>query len=468
MPMLELVDKACFPRIGAGSGLALMTNLHVRLIKPAQMALGALPSVRVCYCGSARRASSKRMKNFGTHSVKLSGLGQPIRETAMGGSTTQDVLLRVIDQIYSSIERPELWPDTIFAIGEFIGGRRDFWTAAEPLLGHSDNVGQRTLDAMSTGCNGTFLLSRADLRVLDEYTEQLGKLIVRFLKIVFMSMLWSQKDVGAREVIGLRMTRRYLQAFDVSGTASAVPSKSGARNFVAALWEDGRLFTGDHLQSMRLLAPHLDRALRLQMRLSATELQTNTVSGVLDRLTLGVILVDRAGQPAWQNRRAKEIVAHSDVLHLSSAGLTGRTPADTRALRELIKGAVSAGTQGVLALPRGETLRPLLLTAISLRPDAVGDPADQFALGVVFISDPERVDNPTIDSLRRAFDLTHREAEMTIAIAHGHGLRAAAAKMGVAVTTARSQLQQAFMKTGTKHQAELAALVRTLTHLRQD
>jgi DNA-binding CsgD family transcriptional regulator len=105
---------------------------------------------------------------------------------------------------------------------------------------------------------------------------------------------------------------------------------------------------------------------------------------------------------------------------------------------------------------------------ISLKSDAQTDASDQFPSGVIFISDPERTDNPTIDSLRRAFGLTYREAEMTIAIAHGRGLKAAAAEMGVAVTTARSQLQQAFAKTGTKHQAELAALVRTLTHLRQN
>ena len=64
---------------------------------------------------------------------------------------------------------------------------------------------------------------------------------------------------------------------------------------------------------------------------------------------------------------------------------------------------------------------------------------------------------------------SYREAQMAVAIAQGHGLQAAADSMGVALTTARSQLQQAFAKTGTKHQAELAALVhRTLTHLRYD
>jgi DNA-binding CsgD family transcriptional regulator len=89
--------------------------------------------------------------------------------------------------------------------------------------------------------------------------------------------------------------------------------------------------------------------------------------------------------------------------------------------------------------------------------------------GVVFISDPERTDNPSVESLRRAFDLTYREAQTAIAIADGHGLQAAADAMGVAPTTVRSQLQQAFAKTGTSHQAELAALVhRTLTHIRHN
>ncbi|HLH86988.1 MAG TPA: LuxR C-terminal-related transcriptional regulator [Xanthobacteraceae bacterium] len=71
--------------------------------------------------------------------------------------------------------------------------------------------------------------------------------------------------------------------------------------------------------------------------------------------------------------------------------------------------------------------------------------------------------------MQRAFDLTYREAQAALAVANGHGLKAAAQTMGVALTTVRSQLQQAFAKTGTKHQAELAALVhKTLTHVRYD
>jgi DNA-binding CsgD family transcriptional regulator len=381
---------------------------------------------------------------------------------------TDEALLPFIDRIYESIERPELWPETIYALGTLIGGRRDFWDAGQSARPPNANP-----NALEAGCHGTFFLSRADLLVLDEYAQQFGELIIRFLKLVFLSTLWSQKDVRAREAIGLRITKRYLQTFEPLLANSASPtSRSAGRNFIAALWEDGRMFSGDNLHSIRLLAPHLDRALRLQMQLNAAGLRADMISGALDCLSLGVVLVDHSGLPLWHNRRAREIMDGSNALRLSSAGLIGRSPSDTHSLREVIKGAVSAGTQGLLAIDRGVDLRPLLLIAIPLKPVGTADAfetSNQTASGVVFLSDPDRNDHPTIVSLRQAFGLTHREAQMAIAVARGHGLKAAAETMGVATTTARTQLQQAFAKTGTNHQAELAALVhRTLTPLRHD
>jgi len=376
--------------------------------------------------------------------------------------------LDCIDRIYGSIERPELWPDPIYAIGEVLGGRRHFWgidhSAQDAGIGSTRNT-----HSLEIGCHGTFFLSRSDLRALDQHAQEFGELIIRFLKIVFLSILRSQNDVGVREAIGLKIAQRYLHAFEpLQGGSASSGSNSVGRKLIAALWEDGRGFSSDNLRWMRFLVPHLDRALRLQMRLSSADIRAGVVSGALDCLAHGVVFVDRSGLPIWLNRRAEEIISHSDALRLSSAGLVGHRPSDTRSLRELIKEAVSAGTQGLLAIRRDDNLRPLLLTAIPLKPIGNLDPAsNDFARGVVFISDPDRTDSPSVASLRRAFDLTYREAQVAIAIAQGHGLQVAADTMGVALTTARSQLQQAFSKTGTSHQAELAALVhRTLTHLR--
>jgi DNA-binding CsgD family transcriptional regulator len=376
----------------------------------------------------------------------------------------EEALLAIVDRVYESVERPELWPETICAVGEFLGGRRHFW-GLDPGTQAPDVDLRAGTDPFAIGCYGTFFLSRMDLEALDEYAQEFGDLIIRFLQIVFLSMLRSQKDVRAREAIGLKMAQRYLQASEAL-QGSPVSSRSVGRKLIAALWEDGRVFSNDNLRWMRLIAPHLDRALRLQLRLNLTDIRADMLSGALDCLAHGVVLVDQSGLPIWHNTRAEEIVNRSDALRLSSSGLVGRRPSDTRSLRELIKEAVLAERQGLLAINRDDG-RPLLLTAIPLKPtggvDFVSDPAR----GVVFISDPERRDSPSVESLRRGFNLTYREAQIAMAIAEGHGLQAAADTMGVALTTARSQLQQVFSKTSTSHQAELAALVhRTLAHLR--
>jgi DNA-binding CsgD family transcriptional regulator len=371
----------------------------------------------------------------------------------------EEDLASLIDRIYASVEQPELWPETIGEIGRIVGGgRADFWSA-DPRHAQA----QYNTTASEAGCHGTFLLSQADLKALDQYAAEFENLIVRFLRLVFLSVLWSQKDISAREALGARMVRRYLQ-----GREAARSDVHAARRLIAAMWEEGRMFDLVHLRYMQLLAPHLDRAARLQMRLNLVTLRSELVSGALDRLTVGVIVVDQAGRKIWYNCKAEEIVRDPEVLAFSGPRLVGKDASSTRSVSELICRAI-AGEPGLLPIER-EDLRPLLLVAAPLRPAGMHDlPArqDEMGYGVVFVSDPDLTDNFTVESLRRAFDLTDREAQTAIAIAHGHGLKTAARAMGVAPTTARSQLQQVFAKTGTNHQAELVALVhRTFTHVR--
>jgi len=362
----------------------------------------------------------------------------------------EKALTSAIDQIYASVEEPELWPETIREIGRLVGGGNHFWSA--------DDV-----TATAAACGQVFQLSRADLRAVDQYTAEFDDLIAQFLRLVFLSVLWSQKDVSAREALGARMAKRYLQGREARGSEVQV-----ARRLIIAMWEDARMVDFRHLHYMRLLVPHLDRAARLQMRLNLLTLRSELASGALDNLTVGVIMVDQAGANIWYNRRAKEIASDPSVLSLSGSRLIGRDASSTRSVRELISRAV-AGEPGLLPIER-DGLKPLLLIATPLRPANTCDlspRSDEIGYGVIFISDPDQTKTINVESLQRAFDLTCREAQTAIAIAHGQGLKTAARSMGVAPTTVRSQLQQVFAKTGTNHQAELAALIhRTFTHLR--
>lgn len=367
-------------------------------------------------------------------------------------------LSALIDRIYASVEQPELWPETVGEIGRLIGRRPDFWSAG-PSVFHS----QPNPSAWEIGCHGSFLLSRADLRALDQYAAEFENLIVRFLRLVLLSVLWSQRDLAAREVLGARMVRRYLHGREASNG-----DVHFAQRLIAAMWEDGRMFDFRGLHYMRLLAPHLDRAARLQMHLNLVTLRSELVSGALDSLTVGVIMVDQTGDKLWQNRRAEEIAGNPEVLTFCGSRLVGRDASSTQSVRELINRAV-AGEPGLLAIERDNS-NPLLLVATPLRPAGmcnVSAQQDEMGYGVVFVSDPDRSDTVKVETIQCAFDLTYREAQTAIAIARGQGLKTAARAMGVAPSTARSQLQQVFAKTGTSHQAELAALIhRTFAHVR--
>jgi DNA-binding CsgD family transcriptional regulator len=376
----------------------------------------------------------------------------------------EDTVSGVVGRIYESVERPELWPETIGAIGSLVGGRRDLWG----LIPGTEDTNAYIL---GTGCHPTVFLSRNDMATLDQYAQEFGDLIAHFLKVVFLSILHPAGDASVREGIGLRMVRRFPQAFEDSQDSLVSSAQTAAwRELLVSLWQDGRAFTRDDVHCMRLIVPHLDRAWRLQMRLSAADLRADMVTGAFDCLNVGTAFVDRSGRFQWLNRRAREILSSSAELRLTrSDQLLGRGPSNTQALRELIAGALSAGKQRFVAVNRDNNVRPLLLVALPLRPSGHLDPSFQLVWGVVFIIDPDRTDNPTVDSLRHAFHLTYREAHVAIAVAQGHGLQAAAAAMGVALTTARSQLQQVFAKTGTGQQAELAALVnRALTVVRHE
>jgi DNA-binding CsgD family transcriptional regulator len=85
---------------------------------------------------------------------------------------------------------------------------------------------------------------------------------------------------------------------------------------------------------------------------------------------------------------------------------------------------------------------------------------------VVLVKDPGDADNANAELLIDLFGLTRRESEVALAVVAGHGLRAAAQQLGIAVTTARTHLQHVFEKTQTQRQSELTGLVLQITACR--
>jgi DNA-binding CsgD family transcriptional regulator len=222
----------------------------------------------------------------------------------------------------------------------------------------------------------------------------------------------------------------------------------------------------EELALLRILVPHLERALALDRHLERLDAERQASEAALDLLEVAVVLVDRTGLPVLLNRRADALVRANDGFGMDRDGLLGATPDSTTALRCCVADAVHTGAGrgtapgGALTLPRPSGRRPLAALVTPIAPERWrATPAAAFA--AVLISDPDTVAAPPATALRRLWGLTGAEAMLAREVAAGRTLRDAAECLGVTVATARSQLARVFAKTGTDRQAELVRVLVT-------
>ena len=219
-------------------------------------------------------------------------------------------------------------------------------------------------------------------------------------------------------------------------------------------------FEDDALTRLDAIGAHLKQALRVQQRIAALEADRAMTIDALDRLSIGVVLLDGNGRPFLVNRAAREIVASADGLTVEKDGLHAGTPAKTAALRKTIADALGAagGAGGAIALPRPSMKRPLEVTVAPLAADPLADGHGRGG-AIVLVDDPERAPDLPVSTLRRLYGLTSAEARVAAALATGATVREIAEGAGVTDHTVRWALKQIFAKTDTRRQAELVSLL---------
>ncbi len=228
-------------------------------------------------------------------------------------------------------------------------------------------------------------------------------------------------------------------------------------------------FEGEDVRLLRLLLPHLRRAMQTRLRLASAGIQHDFALEALDRLSHGVLIVDAQARVVYANSAAEAILRKGDGLAVeaTSRKLRGATSGQTSALHRLVAQAADRGgtlaegeSSGVLRLDR-LTGTPLLLSTAPVRAEVAWNvsprPASLLLIGV-----PEDEAPPAPAHLRALYDLTPAEAAVAGRIALGNGVEATARALRVKPATVRWHLQRVFEKTRTHRQAELARLVERL------
>ena len=209
---------------------------------------------------------------------------------------------------------------------------------------------------------------------------------------------------------------------------------------------------------------HTPGAFRHDSPSGTMEILAPTLTGVLDRLPMGIVMVDQSGRIVFVNRAAEEIIMPADGLVVSAGILRASRPAESIALTQLIKAAALAAAEGgansvgAMKLSRPSMQRALSVVVTPLHRDPL-HVGERWPAAAVFVSDPELVDETPQQVMALIYGLTPAEARFAAALMRGHGLEWAADELKVSINTARTHIKNLFEKTGVRRQGEFIRLV---------
>ena len=223
-------------------------------------------------------------------------------------------------------------------------------------------------------------------------------------------------------------------------------------------------FGEEEVSLVKLLMPHLQRAVSLHRRLADLEKQKTAATDALDCWSLGVVLLDNHGRVLLMNRKAEEIMSQRDGLSLAADGLHAALPSEASVLHRLIQDSIATrmgkggNSGGAVALSRTSSKRAFNLLVTPLFSQKAL-PTQKGAVAAIFLSDPDAREETDAELVRQLFDLTPAEAQLTALLISGEDLKHVAQILQVSMNTARTHLKRVFDKTGTTRQAELVRLL---------
>jgi DNA-binding CsgD family transcriptional regulator len=379
-------------------------------------------------------------------------------------------LLEIIDLIYEAAVDMKAWAAALIAIAGALSAHAAVFELVDPETKKAPLVmaplsepewlpGPCCKDA--EGCSGLVMAPLNEPEWLQTYAERwVSADVLRDRAWIPRAGMVYQLE-GAIPRSGFDRTRFYNEFYvpqRLNFCLATDPSKDRGTAVGTVFFRSagrGR-FASDDEGLLRALGPHLQRAVALNLRLGRLQMERDGAVEMLNRCEHGAILVDAGARILFVNNAAEALLGTGDGLRGKAGRLAAATQAKTMALRGLIASEADGIPGGVLALPCRDGRR---LAALVLPLRAETNWLAERPAAIVFVKDPAAEPLPSAAAIRRLFDLTPTQAALAREILQGDGIEAAAGRLGIARSTARTHLLEVFQKTGTSRQAELVRVL---------
>lgn len=383
----------------------------------------------------------------------------------------------VLHHIYACSIDPSGWPRAVGAIANLLGAR---WAVLFTFMHGPENG----------GFCFTHNLAQAELESWAKNSQEEDPFVQAALarRLLVDGAAYEGCDMVPRQE--LERTRLYREVWAHHGIehicvgivfGTADPDKLPTSISLYRSARD-RPFDAGEVDIVRRLLVHMSRALGVMFHLRDAALQVASTRSALDRLSGGVVLLDRHGGVQFANAAARSLLLRGNKVRLVSHGparpdrlapVSGRPSIDA-AFERALSNAISppndrsgSGADGdhfsqALVLP-GEDGKPAwVIHAAPLGPapglSAGGTPA----CAIVFLRDLDSSDAVDPAVLCQLFGMTAAEARAARQLLEGGSAESMADRLGVSINTFKTQLKAAYAKSNTRRQADLLKLMLSL------
>jgi len=224
-----------------------------------------------------------------------------------------------------------------------------------------------------------------------------------------------------------------------------------------------RPFDESDRSRMKILLPHLQRAMRMREKIRETQREASVARELLEDLSIGIVIVDAECRVVYSNELAEKLLRVGQGLRVEMGRLKAGSADCEAALEQAVRTATSTGhgrnrcAGATLVVRRRGTLSFPVMVA-PLPPESIRFGSVHPACALIF-SDPDDRPNCSADVFSRRYGLTEAQSRLLGALVRGHDLAGYADIAQIGIGTARTHLKEILAKTGQHRQADLIRMV---------
>jgi DNA-binding CsgD family transcriptional regulator len=375
---------------------------------------------------------------------------RPVPETTAPATVDNQQLSDLISLVYDAAIDQSLWENAIEKVAYFVGGVGAglFW---------------KDVDAHHVSSPHRFgfvwPLPVALFRPI--YPAAVGHFLAEIEQPVATADLMTHDELIKSE---LYQEWARPQGFIDFVTAVLDRSATSVAMFGVFRHERNGFVDGEARRRMRLIAPHIRRAVLIAQMFDLRIAEAATFADAIDGLDAGLYLVDADGRLIHANAVGQAILDARDILHEIRGHLAACDPKINQTLREIFaaagQGDSALGARGIAAPLTGKDGQRHVAHVLPLTSGARRRAGVAYrAVAALFVRKAALAMPPRSEIIGKVFKLTPTELRVLLAIVEVGGVPDVAAALGVAGSTVKTHLDRLFEKTGTGRQADLVKLV---------